>query len=47
MNVIAVIGSPHKDGPSARLTLAAVQGAVDDAKLTDADQLAKIKEIFG
>ena len=29
MNVIAVIGSPHKDGPSARLTLAAVQGARD------------------
>ena len=32
---------------AAEKRLAAVQGAVDDAKLTDADKLAKIKEIFG
>ena len=32
---------------AAERRLAAVQGAVDDAKLTDADKLAKIKEIFG
>lgn len=32
---------------AAERRLAAVQGAVDDAKLTDADKLARIKEIFG